>query len=179
MGWQRGEGNGEGEEPFSEVSACGAPSPSGAASAVGAPVPGGEAVRDERLAGFARGGEWDGCLPGPELAAVLAGVAGEEWRCAGAEPDELIGVLRRVAALESWASAVKLGVIRELIRQDDLPGLGRPRHGDLPDQWSDSLNHELALALASSVGSVEHIALTAWELGADRTAAAERITPSR
>ena len=123
-------------------------------------------MRDERLAGFARGGEWDGCLPGPELAAVLAGVAGEEWRCAGAEPDELIGVLRRVAALESWTSAVKLGVIRELIRQDDLPGLGRPRHGDLPDQWSDSLNHELALALASSVGSVEHIALTAWELGA-------------
>ena len=123
-------------------------------------------MRDERLAGFARGGEWDGCLPGPELAAVLAGVAGEEWRCAGAEPDELIGVLRRVAALESWASAVKLGVIRELIRQDDLPGLGRPRHGDLPDQWSDSLNHELALALASSVGSVEHIVLTAWELGA-------------
>jgi hypothetical protein len=100
------------------------------------------------------------------LAAVLAAVAGCEWRCPGAEPDELIGVLRRLAALESWASAAKLGVIRELIRQDDLPGPARPRHGDLPDQWSDSLNHELALALAVSVQSAEKTALTAWELGA-------------
>src|SRR6185437_7681803 len=43
---------------------------------------------------------------------------------------------------------------------------GRPRHGDLPDQWSDSLNHELALALAVSVQSAEKTALIAWELGA-------------
>lgn len=78
----------------------------------------------------------------------------------------LIGVLRRLAALESWASAAKLGVVRELIRQDGLPLLVRPRHGDLPDQWSDSLNHELALALAMSVQSAEKTALTAWELGA-------------
>ena len=91
---------------------------------------------------------------------------GPEWRCPGAEPDELIGVVRRLAALESWASAAKLAVVRELIRQDDLPALARPRHGDLPDQWSDSLNHELALALAVSVQSAEQTALTAWELGA-------------
>jgi hypothetical protein len=129
-------------------------------------VPRIETPRDERLSGFGRGGEWDDCPPGPELAAVLAAVAGREWRCPGAEPDELIGVLRRLAALESWASAAKLGVIRELIRQDDPPGPGRPRHGDLPDQWSDSLNHELALALAVSVQSAEKTALTAWELGA-------------
>ena len=157
MGWQPGEGDGTGAEPVPEF---------GRSGSLGALASAGEAVRDERLAGFARGGEWDGYLPGPELAAVLAGVAGRAWRCPGAEPDELIGVLRRVAALESWASAAKLAVIRELIRRDDPPALGRPRHGDLPDQWSDSLNHELALALASSVGSVEHIALTAWELGA-------------
>ncbi len=93
-------------------------------------------------------------------------MAGPEWRCPGAEPDELIGVVRRLAALESWASAAKLAVVRELIRQDDLPALARPRHGDLPDQWSDSLNHELALALAVSVQSAERTALTAWELGA-------------
>jgi hypothetical protein len=122
--------------------------------------------RDERLAGFLRGGQWDACLPGPELAAVLAGVGGREWRCPGAEPDELIGVVRQLAALESWASAAKLAVVRELIRQDDLPAPARPRHGDLPDQWSDSLNHELALALAVSVQSAERTALTAWELGA-------------
>ena len=52
-----------------------------------------------------------------------------------------------------------------MIRQDDLPVPARPRHGDLPDQWSDSLNHELTLALAVSVQSAEKTALTAWELG--------------
>jgi hypothetical protein len=126
----------------------------------------GAAPRDERLSGFTRGGEWDTCPPGPELAAVLAAVAGPEWRCPGADPDELIGVLRRLAALESWASAAKLGAIRELIRQDDLPSLARRRHGDLPDEWSDSVNHGVALALAVSVQSAEKTALTAWELGA-------------
>ncbi len=165
MGWQRGEGSGTGEEPVdgpgSPDGPCGAGcSPS--AGAQGDPA----AVRDQRLAGFVRGGEWDRFLPGPELARVPAAAGGPEWRCPGAEPDELIGVLRRLAALESWASAAKLGVIRELIRQDDLPALSRPRHGDLPDVWSDSLNHQLALALASSVPSAENTALTAWELGA-------------
>ncbi len=148
MGWQPGEGSGTGGQP--------APGP-------GAPA---GASRDDRLSGFARGAQWDQCPPGPELAAVLAAVAGPEWRCPGAEPDELIGVVRRLAALESWASAAKLAVVRELIRQDDMPALARPRHGDLPDQWSDSLNHELALALAVSVQSAERTALTAWELGA-------------
>jgi hypothetical protein len=151
MGWQPGDESEAGGEAAPRPGAPGGPDTS---------------PRDERLSGFARGGELNGCLPGPELAAVLAEVAGAEWRCPGAEPDELIGVLQRVAALESWAVAAKLAVIRELIRQDDLPVLSRPRHGDLPDQWSDSLNHELALALASSVQSAEKTALTAWELGA-------------
>lgn len=149
MGWQPGEHREAGGEPV--------PGPG---------MPRGETPRDDRLSGFGRGEKWDDCPPGPELAAVVAAVAGREWRCPGAEPDELIGVLRRLAALEAWASAAKLGVIRELIRQDDLPDPARPQHGDLPDQWSDSLNHELALALAVSVQSAEKTALTAWELGA-------------
>jgi hypothetical protein len=147
MGWQPGEGRGTGGEPVGSTSQ-------------------GERTRDERLSGFTRGEEWDACAPGPELAAVLAAVAGPEWRCPGAEPGELIGVLRRLAALESWASAAKLAAIRALIRQDDLPSLALPRHGDLPDKWSDSVNHELALALAVSAQSAEKTALTAWELGA-------------
>jgi hypothetical protein len=160
MGWQRGEGDGPGAVPGSGPGAPDGP------DAPGIPDPRGGVPRDARLAGSARAGEWDRCRPGPELAAVLAGVGGAEWRCPGAEPDELVGVLRRVAALESWASAAKLGGIRELIRQDDRPAAARSRHGDLPDQCSDSLNHELALALASSVASAEQTALTAWELGA-------------
>src|SRR3984885_13961891 len=160
MGWQLGEGSGMDGDP---VSGPGAPGASDAPRASNGP---GAIPRDERLAGFTPGGEWDACPPGPELAAVLAAVAGPDWGCPGAEPEELIGVLRRLAALESWASAAKLGAIRELIRQDDLPLLARPRHGDLPDKWSDSVNHEIALALAVSVRSVEKTALTAWELGA-------------
>ena len=151
MGWWPGERHRTGEDPDRKPDE---PDGSSAPNARGGP------------AGFARGGVWDSCLPGPELAAAIAAVAGSEWRCPGAGPDELIGVMRRAAALESWAAAVKLGVIRELIRQDDLPVPGCPRHGDLPDQWSESLNHELALALASSVPSAEKTALTAWELGA-------------
>jgi hypothetical protein len=141
---------------------------SGASNGLGGSASQGEMPRDERLSGFTRGGEWDACAPGPELAAVLAAVAGPEWRCPGADPGELIGVLRRLAALESWASAAKLAAIRELIRQDDLPSFALPRHGDLPDRWSDSVNHEVALALAVSVQSAEKTALTAWELGAQR-----------
>lgn len=137
------------------------------------PGPGTPGVRDERLAGFAAGGKWDACPPSGHLAALIEEVGGPRWRCPGAEPGELIGVLRRLAAVESWVAAAKLGVIRELIRADDIPAAPRPRHGDLPDAWSDSLNHELALALACSVGSAEKTALLAWELGArlPRTAA--------
>jgi hypothetical protein len=158
MGWRPGNSGGTGEQP--------GPGMPGGPSTPGGPGSRGEAVRDERLSGFAPGGEWDECLPGPVLAGVLAEVAGPEWRWPGAAPDELIGVVRQLAALESWASAAKLAAVRELIRQDDLPVPGRSRHGDLPDEWSDSLNHELALALASSVQSAEKTALTAWELGA-------------
>src|ERR1700761_8933226 len=160
MGWRRGEGGGPGGVPGSGPGAPGGPDTPG--------IPGmrAEGPRDPRLAGFARGGGWDCCRPGAGLAAVLAGVGGPGWRCRGAEPDELIGILGRVAALESWASAAKLGVVRELIRRDGLAPAAGPRHGDLPDQWSDSLNHELALALASSVQSAERTALMAWELGA-------------
>lgn len=166
MGWQPGKYGGTGGEPVPGSGVPGGPAASMAQDACRGQAGLGEALRDERLSGFTRGGEWDGCLPGPELAAVSAAVAGPEWRCPGAEPDELIGVLRRVAALESWASAAKLGVLRELIRQDDLPVFGRPRHGDLPDEWSGSLNHQVALALAVSVQSAENTAMTAWELGA-------------
>ena len=160
MGWKSGGCSGTGGQPAPLPGSPGGP------DALGGTAPQGGTSRDEPLSGFTPGGQWDQCPPGPELAAVLAAVGGPEWRCPGAEPDELIGVVRRLAALESWASAAKLAAVRELIRQDNLPTPARPRHGDLPDQWSDSLSHELALALAVSVQSAEQTTLTAWELGA-------------
>ena len=59
-----------------------------------------------------------------------------------------------------------LGVVRALIRDDDQPYLGRPWHGDLPDEWDDSLVHEIALALAVSAPSAARTTRAAWELAA-------------
>jgi hypothetical protein len=77
----------------------------------------------------------------------------------------MVGMVRRWASVESWAGAAKLGVIRELIRREDNPWQPTDQHVDMPDAWSESLTHELALALASSVGSADRIAWLAWELG--------------
>src|SRR6202142_3010121 len=122
--------------------------------------------REELLAGFAPGGVWDKHPPGPELAVRLARAAGPDWRCAVATGEELVGLLRAMAALQSWAAAGVLGVIRALIRDDDPPYLGRSRHGSLPDEWDDSLVHEIALALAVSAPSAAKTTQAAWELGA-------------
>ena len=122
--------------------------------------------RDPRLAGFAEGGEWDARAPGPELAAVLAGVAGAEWRCSEATDDELDGILRRLAAMEAWAAGGRLGVIQEKIRRDDFPQSGRPRHGDLPDVWSETVNREVSLALGLSVPSAAQMTFLAWDIAA-------------
>ena len=80
-----------------------------------------DAHRDERLAGFAEGGEWDTCPPSAELTGVLESVSGSDWECPGATDVELVGIARRWAAIESWAGAAKLGVIRALIRNEDEP----------------------------------------------------------
>jgi hypothetical protein len=120
-----------------------------------------DAPRDERAAGFARDGEWDTTLPSAELAAVLESVSGAGWQCPGATDVEMVGIARRWAAIESWAGAAKLGVIRALIRDED-----KPRTADGPNPWSESLTHELSLALAASAGSADRTAWLAWELGA-------------
>ena len=122
--------------------------------------------REELLSGFASGGVWDRRPPGPELAAALARAVGPDWRCASATGEELVGLLRAMAALQSWAGAGLLGMIRALVRDDDQPYLGRSRHGDLPDGWDDSLVAEVALALAVSVPSAERTTRAAWELAA-------------
>jgi hypothetical protein len=111
-------------------------------------------------------GSWDTCPPSAELTAVLAAVSGPEWRCPSASTDELIGILRRWTAVESWVNAAKLGVLRALLRDDDLPIPGRPRHGDLPDEWTETLTHEIAPALGISVQSADRMLATAWALEA-------------
>ena len=148
-------------------------SPDGAGPPCRPPGPGaqagpcaGKVPREALLAGFAPGGTWGARPPGPDLAAALATAAGPQWRCRDASGEQLIGILGRLAALESWAAAGKLGVIRALIRDDDPGFLCGSRHGDLPDIWEDSLAHEIALALAASVPSADKTMRAAWELGA-------------
>jgi Domain of unknown function (DUF222) len=124
------------------------------------------AARAELLSGFGPGGTWHGRPAGPELAAALAAAAGADFRCGMASGDERIGILRGMAALQSWAAAGMLGAVRALIRDDAMDFPDRARHGDLPDDWDDSLTHEIALALAVSAPSADKTMRAAWELGA-------------
>jgi Domain of unknown function (DUF222) len=178
MGWSAGMGRRPGDEPgpgfgpprrgapHTDAYLNGAAGYEGAAGRqAGAGYRAGGTARDERLAGFAAGGKWDTCGPSAGLVSVLASVSAAEWRCPDATEDEMVGLVRRWAAVESWAGAAKLGVIRELIRREDKPWLPTDQHTDVPDAWSESLTHELALALAASVGSADRAAWLAWELG--------------
>jgi hypothetical protein len=164
MGWRSGAGHEAGDEPGPGFGPPRHGVHHDAAADDVAPGADG-APRDGRLAGFAPGGEWSACPPSAELAAVLESASGAEWRCPGATDDELVGMVRRWAAVESWAGAGKLGAIRELIRREDKPWLPADRHVDQPDPWSESLTHELALALAASAGSADQTEWLAWELG--------------
>src|SRR5215472_5489815 len=143
-------GRGAGAEP-----APGAGLPGGAGG------PGGRRGRDPRLAGFAQGGAGDGCRPGAALAATLEELSGPNWRCHGATDDELAGLLGRWQAVESWAAAGKLGVVRELIRRRARPGLrgqDMPVHGDLPDAWEEGLDHEVSAGLGISLPAAGRLA---------------------
>jgi len=128
-------------------------------------VPGG---RDPRLAGFVKDGPLDTCPPSAALAAVVEDLSGPEQRCQDATDEELIGLLGRWDSLESWAAAGKLGVVRELIRRRARPGPGGhlPRHGDLPDQWHEGLEHEVSPALGLSIRGADKLTCFAWDLGA-------------
>ncbi|HEX3512713.1 MAG TPA: DUF222 domain-containing protein [Trebonia sp.] len=146
MGWQPGSDAGKGPSPDRD------PAPPG-----GTPP-----VRDPRLADFASDSGRGAIPPSGRLALIADEISGPERRCPGATDDELAGLLRSWAAIESWASGAKLAVIAEMIRRDGAPRHGG-YHGDLPDEWSPSLRHELAGALACSVQSAETAAWLAWE----------------
>ncbi len=131
---------------------------------VGLPGAPGQPPRDYLPSGFARGGAWDTCPPSAALARAVEQASTPEWRCAGASRDELIGLLRRYAALEAWAAAGRLGVLRALIRDEGQPLPGGGWHGDLPDGWTKSLTYEAAAALAVSVPTAEAMMWLAWDL---------------
>jgi hypothetical protein len=64
MGWQAGKQDGPGAKPGPRL---------------GLPT-----RRDLKVAGFTRGGVWDGFPPGSDLAFAVEQASGPEWRCPGA-----------------------------------------------------------------------------------------------
>jgi hypothetical protein len=153
MGWLPGQGDGAGDGPVPGI-------PPG----FGSPGSDEGAARDPRLPGFARGGEWDTAAPSAALAVALEAASGPGWSCPGASRDELAGLLHQWQVLESWAAAGKLGVLRALVRDDDQPLPGGGYRGDLPEGWTRSLTHEVALALSMPAVSAERLMWLAWNL---------------
>jgi hypothetical protein len=78
----------------------------------------------------------------------------------------MFGMLRQAQALESRAAAVKLGILRSLVRDDDQPLPGGGYHGDLPEGWTRSLTHEVALALSLPAVTADTMMWVAWDLQA-------------
>jgi hypothetical protein len=178
MDWQPGQEDGEGaipdRDPGPPSSGSGRPSPG---SGPAGPDPG-QPGRDPRLAIFAAYGDPDSTPAGPVPCGLLAlaadQVSGPERRSPGATDNEIVGLARTWAALESWAAAGKLGAIREMIRRDGIPSPGSD-HGDLPETWTPSLRHELAAALACSAQSADKTIWLAWELQARLPGIAGRL----
>ncbi|MGH3206576.1 MAG: hypothetical protein ACRDNO_02310, partial [Trebonia sp.] len=122
--------------------------------------------RPAPFAGLGHDGTWAGAPPCAALAVALEAAAGPEALYDGAGTDALVGITRQWAAIESWAAAGKLAALRAMMRED---GDGTPqlrRRGDLPAGWDDSLNYEVAGALAMGPVSAGNLAALAWALGA-------------
>jgi hypothetical protein len=127
-------------------------------------LPGG---RDPRLAAFAQSDAGDRCPPGAWTAMVLNELSGPDRRCADATDDELIGLLGRWAAQESWTVAAKLGVVRELLRRRALSGAAvRRLPSGLPDAWDEGTEHEVAAQLGISLQAADKLVGLAWALEA-------------
>jgi hypothetical protein len=131
--------------------------------------PGGEPGEGASLPGlfaaFEKGGTWDVAAPSAALAKALQAAAGPDGLYNGAEAGSLVGIARQWAAIESWAAAGLMSAMRAMMRED---GSGRPllrRDLALPDGWDDSLNYEIAAALAMGPVSAGHLANLAWALG--------------
>jgi hypothetical protein len=119
----------------------------------------------EYLAAFDHGGTWDVAAPSAMLAAALEAVAGPEGLYEGADTGALVGIVRQWAAIESWAAAGMLAALRAMMQEDGEGKSLRRRRSDLPDGWNDTLNYEIAAALAMGPVSAGNLAGLAWTLG--------------
>src|SRR3984957_2583880 len=128
-------------------------------------VPGPGERRPAPPEGFEHGGPWAAASPSAAVAAALEAAAGPEDRYDSADTDALVGIVSRWAAVESWAAAGKLAALRAMMREDGGGGPVLRRRPELPDAWDDSLNYEIAEALAMGPVSAGNLAHLAWTLG--------------
>jgi hypothetical protein len=128
-------------------------------------VPGRGERRPAPPEGFEHGGPWAAAPPSAAVAAALEATAGPDARYDGADTDTLVGIVSQWAAVESWAAAGKLAALRAMMREDRDGAPALRRRPDLPDGWDDSLNYEVAAALAMGPVSAGNLARLAWTLG--------------
>src|SRR6185437_14170274 len=129
------------------------------------PAPGQREPRPELLASFEHGGAQAEAAPSAALAVALEAAAGPDGQYEGADTDALVGIIRQWAAIESWAAAGLFAALRAMMREDSEGSPLLRRGGDLPDGWNDSLNYEIAAALAMGPTSAGNLAGLAWTLG--------------
>src|SRR5215470_7016802 len=124
--------------------------------------------RDPRLGLFAQARPGGPLKPDARLTSMLDDMCGPERRCEGATDDEALGIASRWAAIESWAFAAKLGVVRELIRRRPRTGddRGRVARWDAPTPWEPELEHEVSAELRVSLTAAGKLLYLAWALEA-------------
>ncbi|TVZ04844.1 HNH endonuclease [Trebonia kvetii] len=127
-------------------------------------TPGHDPSLPEVLAAFEHGGAWERTAPSAALAAVLERVAGPGGLYESAGTDALTGIARQWAAVESWAAAGLMGALAAMMHDDDAGTPVLSRRTGMAQGWDDSLNYEIAAALAMGPMSAQNLAGLAWTL---------------
>jgi hypothetical protein len=127
--------------------------------------PAGGDCRDDRLPDFAQHRCGDTARPDAWHVMIFNDLTGAGDRCPDATDNEALGLMGRWKAVESWAAARKLGVVREMIRRRAIPEKGMAT-ADLPWEWEPDLEHEVAAALRVSLVAAGKLLHLAWSLEA-------------
>lgn len=121
-------------------------------------------ARDPRLAWFVHGGTAEEMLPSAALASVVENLSGGGRRFSGATQDELEGLLDAQRKLIAHSEALRLAIIRAMIRRSPGPGAARGSPGALPSVWAEDLAHEIAPLLHLTLRGTDSLIALAWEL---------------
>src|SRR5579862_1757510 len=123
----------------------------------------GPGARDQWLELFGQG-RWADIAPGSGWLALQVSSVSQPEVLTQATDDEILGIGRSWKALETWAFARKLTVVRELIRRHPLDERWEP--DGLPSEWEPALHHEVAAALGISTVAAGKLVHLAWTLDA-------------